>query len=329
MSIHFNLGNTEPTGATAKAIAELATQRAARDQGRVLLVSDAPAATLLGTALEQAGFAVVGVAGGAAALVALRRTRPHLVVANADLKGITIGELTKMLVEATDSVLFVLAGTAAASLPQRSAAMTAGAFDYFHLPDELPLLVARARQLITLKQMMDRLRAEAERDYLTGLSNRRHFRSALNREVERWRRYQVPCALVIVDVDHLKRVNDTYGHPAGDVAIRHVATALTQLSRDNDTASRLGGEEFALLLAGADAAKATVAAERLREVVAKHKLDDIGYITVSLGVAACPVHATTERALYAASDAALYRAKHEGRNQLVVAPVLPVVNRES
>jgi diguanylate cyclase (GGDEF)-like protein len=94
-------------------------------------------------------------------------------------------------------------------------------------------------------------------------------------------------------------------------------------SRDNDTAARLGGEEFALLLAGADAARARAAAERLRQDVCAHALEGIGTATISLGVAACPEHATTERDLYAACDALLYRAKREGRNRVAEADDAP------
>jgi diguanylate cyclase (GGDEF)-like protein len=129
----------------------------------------------------------------------------------------------------------------------------------------------------------------------------------------------VPCALLLVDIDHLKKINDAHGHSAGDRAIRSVAEALAFHSRDNDTAARLGGEEFALLLAGADCARAFAAAERLRLSVAAEPVEEAGVITVSLGVAACPDHAQTERALYAASDRALYRAKHGGRDRTAVA----------
>src|SRR5207237_6766692 len=136
-----------------------------------------------------------------------------------------------------------------ATAERRGGAMAAVAADYFHLPAELPLLVARTHQLVAHKLAVERLRAEADRDYLTGLANRRRFRKALGQELERWRRYQMPCALLLVDVDHMKKINDTHGHPAGDRVIRFVASALIELSRDNDTAARLGGEEFALLLA--------------------------------------------------------------------------------
>ena len=303
--------------ATARATSNNSTR--ARDQGRVLLVTDEPSVAAYGAALEGAGFAVVGVTGGAAALVSLRRTRPHIVIVDINLKGIGATDLVNSLACVEDGVAVLLIGGAATTTARRSEAIALGAFDYFQMPVERALLIARTAQLVLLKQQMDRLRAEADRDYLTGLANRRRFRSALGQELERWRRYNVPCALVLVDIDHLKKINDQHGHTAGDRVIRHVASALLELSRDNDTAARLGGEEFALLLAGVDAEKAVVAAERVRHVVCATPVEEIGTVTVSLGVAACPTHATSERTIYAASDAALYQAKQGGRNRTAIA----------
>ncbi|HEX8144283.1 MAG TPA: diguanylate cyclase [Pyrinomonadaceae bacterium] len=294
----------------------------ARDQGRVLLVTDNLAMNVYGEALERAGFTVVGVAGGVAALVSLQRTRPHVVIADENLRGIRADELARMLGQSQDALPLILIGTAESSGARRSAALAAGAFDYISMPAEQSLLMARTSQLVALKQTMDRLRAEADRDYLTGLANRRRFRTALGQEVERWRRYSVACALLLIDIDFLKRINDAHGHSAGDVVIRHVASALVELSRDNDTAARLGGEEFALLLAGANDEKAMAAAERLRHDISHEPLEGIGTVTVSLGVASCPVHARSERALYAACDMALYRAKNDGRDRAALASSL-------
>ena len=296
-------------------------QTTGRDQGRVLLVTDAPAAAYQ-TALEQAGFTVVGVAGGVAAMVRLRSTRPHVVLIDAELSGISADEFARLLVQAQDGVPFIFIGTAAGTVARREHALRSGAHDYVQVPQELALLVARTAQLVNLKQEIDRLHAEADRDFLTGLANRRRFRTALGNELERWRRYRVPCALLLVDIDHMKQINDAHGHSAGDVAIRHVAAALVSLSRDNDTAARLGGEEFALLLANANEASALRAAERLRQAVADVAVEQVGTVTISIGVAVCPAHATGERALYAASDAALYRAKDAGRNCVTAAPPL-------
>jgi two-component system cell cycle response regulator len=290
-----------------------------RDQGRILLVSDDPDIGIDKSILERAGFSIAGVASGAAALVALRKTRPHVIIASVNLRGINCAEFARMILAARDGVPLVLIGPDQSSASMRASAMEIGAFDYFHTPDEHGLLLACIRQLVTITQTIERLRAEADRDYLTGLSNRRRFRTALGHEVERWRRYRTPCSLLLIDIDHLKIVNDTHGHSAGDVVIRHVAHALTELSRDTDTPARLGGEEFALLLSGADEASAFAAAERLRLAVCANAIEGIGVVTVSLGVASIPSHADSERALFAASDAALYRAKREGRNRSCVA----------
>jgi diguanylate cyclase (GGDEF)-like protein len=292
-----------------------------RARGRVLLISD-DNQTAFVEAIAERGINVVGVANGAAAMVSLQRSRPHLVVANPAARNLRIRELARMLAQSDDGIPLVLAGTQPATVEIRHAALLEGAFDYFELPLEFDLLVERTRQLVALRQKIDELRSDADLDSLTGLANRRRFRVALAREVERWRRYRVPCSLLMLDIDHLKRINDQFGHPAGDAVIRQIAQTLKEVSRDNDTAARLGGEEFALLLAGVDVEKAAAAAERLRAVLGSRGIDEVGTVTVSIGVASCPESATSERMLYTASDRALYVSKNSGRDRVSVAPPL-------
>ena len=303
----------------AKSQIDRSNQSRSREQARVLVITDESMVEFPAT-LEAAGINVVGVGSAIAAPILLRRVRPQLVIANIPFKGMTARELAQMLALGQDFIPLVLAGEEKSTLELRRAAMSAGAFDYFQLPTEVELLILNAIQLIKLHQRIDRLRGEADLDHLTGLANRRRFRVALSREVERWRRYGVPCALLLLDIDHLKKINDTLGHPAGDLVIREVAETLIRASRDNDTAARLGGEEFALLLAGIDDAKAESAANRLRVILAEQPIEGVGNISVSIGVAACPAHANSERTLYAASDEALYVAKNKGRNRVAVAP---------
>ena len=292
-----------------------------RERGRILIITDEPK-ILWRKALESEGYEIVDVAAGAAALVSLRRARPHLVIASTGSKGLSTIELVRMLNQTDEGVPLLLFGSDALTMQLRQAALTIGAFDYFQLPADLDSLILRVTQIVTLRKTIERLRSEADLDHLTGLANRRRFRVALSREVERWRRYGVPCALLLLDIDHMKAINDRYGHPAGDSVIREVANVLTKVSRDNDTAARLGGEEFALLLASIDGDKAATAAERLRAILAEQHIPEIGNFTVSIGVAGCPAQANSERTLYAASDRALYVAKNEGRNRLAVAPLL-------
>lgn len=269
------------------------------------------------------GLDIVGVSTGTAALVSLHRYRPHLVIANAEVKGLSLVDLAKTIKGTDDGLLsLIIVGSEAPSLELRQAVMLAGAFDYFQIPTEVGLLAQRAKQLIGIRQSIDRLRSEADIDPLTGLANRRRFRTALAREVERFRRYGTPCALLLLDIDYMKSINDEHGHPFGDVVIRHIAHRLTQVSRDTDTAARLGGEEFALLLAGIDADKAELAAQRLLSILSGELIEGVRRVTVSIGLAGCPAHANSERTLYAASDAALYVAKNQGRNRVAVAPLM-------
>jgi diguanylate cyclase (GGDEF)-like protein len=310
------------TGFRMSAYAEKrSAEKSARSRGRVLLVMDEKQPDLVNR-LQAKGIEVVGVSTGTAAIVSLQRSRPHLVIANPSATGLSVSELAKMLEQSDNGVPLVLAGGMPATYESRMAALSEGAFDYFELPKELDLLVKRSEQLIALRQRIERLRADADLDALTGLANRRRFRVALVREVERWRRYGVPCALLLLDIDHLKLINDHFGHPAGDLVIKQVAQTLSEVLRDNDTAARMGGEEFALLLAGIDIDKAAIAAERLREALSKRAVEGVGYVTVSIGVAGCPASGTAERTLYAASDEALYVAKNGGRNRVAVAPPL-------
>lgn len=297
------------------------TNSSDRSRGRVLLITDEDQSPFI-EAITDRGIDVVGVSHGTAAIVSLQRSRPHLVIADVKARGLRMRELGKMLAQSDDGIPLVLVGTEKASLAARRVALLNGAFDYFEYPAEIELLIERTHQLVLLRQKIDQLRADADLDALTGLANRRRFRVALAREVERWRRYRVPCALLMLDIDHLKQVNDKFGHPAGDVVIRQIAQTLKEVSRDNDTAARLGGEEFGLLLAGVDLERAAAAAGRLRSVLSGKRVEGVGEVTVSIGVAGCPENATTERTLYAASDRALYVSKNSGRDRVSIAPPL-------
>jgi diguanylate cyclase (GGDEF)-like protein len=292
-----------------------------RARGRVLLITDDDLSSLI-EILSERQIEVVGVSTGTAALVSLQRSRPHLVIANPNARGLHVREFARMLINSNDGIPLVLVGTDPATVQRRQEALQSGAFDYFQLPSEFELLVERTQQLVELRQKIDNLRADADLDHLTGLANRRRFRAALKRECERWRRYGSPCSLLLIDIDHLKKINDQFGHPAGDAVIRQIAQTLKEVSRDNDTPARMGGEEFALLLASINSEKAAAVADRLRDVLSRRQVEGVGNVTVSIGVASCPDSAHSERALYSAGDGALYVAKNAGRNRISVAPLL-------
>ena len=167
------------------------------------------------------------------------------------------------------------------------------------------------------QELMRRLERQSLADALTGLGNRRAFDEALEVELKRARRAGGWVGLVMMDVDHFKRFNDQHGHQAGDDALVTVGRVLTSVARAEDRACRVGGEEFALLLPGADERAAAIVAERVRRDV-EARAPAAGPVTISLGVAAS--RGDDGQALLATADARLYAAKEAGRNRVVGAP---------
>jgi diguanylate cyclase (GGDEF)-like protein len=155
------------------------------------------------------------------------------------------------------------------------------------------------------------------------LYNRRFLEEYLVHERVRATRKNRPLSVIMLDVDHFKRVNDTFGHDAGDAVLRRLGLVLQGHVRGSDIACRIGGEEFALLLPEASLTIAYQRAERILDTVRhmqiKHRGQVLGAITVSLGVAAFPKHGETPEALIRAADQALYQAKQGGRNKLASA----------
>jgi diguanylate cyclase (GGDEF)-like protein len=192
-----------------------------------------------------------------------------------------------------------------------------GALGYITDPTDLDLLLARARTLLEFKAYLDVCEEAAFTDHLTGLANRRRFERQLEREVSRTLRYERPFSLLMLDIDNFKLVNDTFGHNAGDDAIRRLSKALQEGTRGIDLASRIGGEEFAILLVETDQEAAMEVAERLRLAIRDTNIPLAGRITASFGVAECPSSAQTATALLAAADRALYEAKRAGRDKVV------------
>ena len=133
-------------------------------------------------------------------------------------------------------------------------------------------------------------------------------------------RMHVPISLILLDLDNFKRVNDTYGHDVGDIALRLLAENLREELRGVDTAARYGGEEFAVILPQAGIDGAHIVAERLRRRIEQMEVPGVGHITASFGIATFPQHASSRDTLVVAADRALYNAKHSGRNCVCIPP---------
>ncbi len=168
-----------------------------------------------------------------------------------------------------------------------------------------------------LQTAHDELAALAVTDPLTGLPNHRALVTALEQELERAQRYHHPCAVLFVDLDHFKALNDGYGHAAGDAALRELGVVVRSCLRNIDIIGRWGGEEFLALLPETNEEAALKTAERIRSAIAAHIFSAGGgmHLTSSLGVAVYPNHALDRSALVAAADLAMYVAKKLGRNQ--------------
>jgi diguanylate cyclase (GGDEF)-like protein len=164
------------------------------------------------------------------------------------------------------------------------------------------------------------MRVRAEYDALTGIYNRRHFEELLDDEMQRLSRHGRPLAVLMADVDHFKRVNDTWGHKTGDAVLREVAALLTDGIRGTDCCARYGGEEFVILLPYTDIEEAGSLAERIRKRTAEHVFTAEGgvplHLTISFGVSGIdPADALSREELLSAADGALYAAKRQGRNR--------------
>jgi diguanylate cyclase (GGDEF)-like protein len=185
------------------------------------------------------------------------------------------------------------------------------------------VLLDRRLQLQKLAQDLGR---KATTDTLTGLSNRLKLNETLEAEIQRAQRYETPLSLLIFDVDHFKRINDTYGHPVGDGVLARLSTLLREGLRATDLAARWGGEEFAIICPHADEQTAFQVAEKLRASIAATRFETVGEVHCSFGVAAFEPGDTLET-LVARADAALYAAKQAGRNQVARAVSRPAPSR--
>lgn len=195
-------------------------------------------------------------------------------------------------------------------------------------PSDSMHIIALAEQLslaISNVSLRDTLRHQSTVDPLTGLYNRRFFDESLKRELARAQRSQSACSVVMVDLDHFKRVNDTYGHEGGDLVLKAASQAIQQRVRASDVVCRYGGEELVLMLPDCSAEEAEKCAETIRVslsgIVIQHAGQTISGISASFGVAQWPGHGNDEQDLLSAADRALYAAKKGGRNRVMVAEV--------
>ena len=295
----------------------------------VLLVDDdADKRMLLKVALEMEGYNVHTANDGLEGLAATESFQFDLIITDVMMPRLDGYEMVRR-VRANPQTRFIpviiqTATRAGAEDARRGA--EAGALGYITDPTDLDLLLARARTLLDFRSYLDSCEEAAFTDHLTGLANRRRFERQLDREVARTRRYARPFCLLLLDIDHFKRVNDTHGHEVGDDAIRRIGNALQAGTRGIDTAARVGGEEFAIILTETDLTRGLEVAERLRQAIKETEIPEAGHVTVSVGLAEFNEAGAGARELFIAADAALYQAKHQGRDRVAAAAAKPEAN---
>jgi len=295
---------------------------------RVLIADDDTATRkALESTLKKWGYEVVVARDGNEAWQVLKREdSPQLAILDWMMPGMDGPEVCrKMRRERKGPYVFVLLLTAKSQRGDIIEGMDAGADDYITKPFDLNELRVRLRagsRILNLQADLisarEALRVQATHDPLTGLWNRAAILDILRRELERSKREGSPLCVAMADLDHFKRINDTYGHMAGDSVLCEAARRMIASLRVYDAVGRYGGEEFLFVVVGCDARRGLELAERIRKRVGKEAISipqGLVFVTISLGVATTEgIEGVEMDALVGAADAALYRAKSAGRN---------------
>ena len=279
--------------------------------------------------LDPKGFHVIWSPDGLKGLEEVKRVKPDLILLDVvmpNLDGYETLQRLKQFQTTSDVPVIMLSSKTEAV--DKVKGLELGAVDYITKPFDAGELIARVNTQLRLKTLHDELLEKtkklskmADRDGLTGLYNHRYYQDKLAEEFARAKRYKLPLSNILMDIDFFKKINDTYGHTAGDIILKGIGSMLRGSTRKEiDTPARYGGEEFAIILPHTELSRAIKVAERLRKAVAEHPFKiSTGHIsiTMSFGVAAIP-HAEIEdkQALIKASDKALYKAKEKGRNRV-------------
>jgi len=310
---------------------------------RVLVVDDLPDnVEILRARLESRGYAVATAANGEEALASVHADPPQVILCDVMMPGIDGYEVARRI-KRDESLPFIpiILVTALSDTENIVQGLNTGADDYIAKPYHFQELEARVRAMLRIKRLQDeldrtirelevankRLKKLSITDGLTELFNHRHVHELLHEEFERSRRSQEPLAVVMIDLDRFKAVNDTYGHPTGDVVLYETARILKETAREIDMVGRYGGEEFIAILPNTDEEEAARFAERVRAAVEAHLFRDEQNelrMTCSSGVASFPAEGVeTPEELLKNADEALYVAKESGRNRVVRASQMP------
>jgi len=292
----------------------------------VLTIDESPDVhRLLKARLRTEDLDILSAGSGREGLAVARNRAPSIILLELDMSGTDGFEVLRQLKEdktAIDIPVIILSGRQ--SSQDKVTAFDLGAVDYITKPFDLTELRARLRSALRVQQLVQMLAQKAQIDGLTGLWNRACFDRRWAEEVSRVERHARSLSVAIIDIDHFKSVNDTFGHPAGDAVIQGLAKILARECRTTDVACRYGGEEFALIMPDTAPQDAVTVCERIRRA-----LEDTSWsrhperrITASFGVAGCAGSgAASPSAWLEAADKNLYASKKGGRNRITIGDV--------
>jgi len=301
---------------------------------RILVVEDSRTqAEWLSQVLKREGYEIALAADGREAIRRVRTDPPDLVLLDMilpDMDGLEVLRVIKA--KSDEHFIPVILLSVKSDLESRGAGLRIGADDFLAKPFADAEIQARAAAMLRIKSLQDQLRAakvQLERlsitDGLTGLYNHRHFEERLAEEFRRSQRYSDPVSLMMLDLDHFKEVNDRFGHPFGDRVLRGTAALIRTSIRDPDICARYGGEEFAVILPKTHLQGALTVAERMFKALRGKRYAVEGAageqgalaVTASVGIAVFPSKdVSSPELLVKCADAALYRAKHGGRDAI-------------
>ncbi len=285
----------------------------------ILIVDDVPTnAQALALLLKDDYILKVATSGVRALELASQEPMPDLILLDVQMPEMDGYDVLNLLKENSDTaqipIIFV---TGKDSVEEEEHGLLLGAVDYIVKPIRPSIVKARVKTHITLKQQNDLLMAMATRDQLSGLYNRHYLSDLLSKKVAQAKRHGGVFSVIIVDIDHFKNVNDTFGHLVGDIILQAVAKVMQESARKEDIAARFGGEEFVFVLDNCNAHDAQIKAQMLREKIEQLRPQGI-LVTASFGVAQFDVSIEKYEDLLNNADKALYIAKEEGRNRVVV-----------
>lgn len=290
-----------------------------------LVVDDAASARLMtGELLMSYGFRVVMAASGEDAIKAIAADPGiRLVITDHEMPGMTGVELTAQLRAKYSRDRLAIIGVSGANKSELVARfLKNGANDFLHKPYSREEFFCRVSQNVDNLDLIGTLQDLATKDFLTGLSNRRHFFEVTAKRLDIIKRTPKPVAVATLDIDHFKKINDTYGHDGGDVALKAVARAVAEHARSDDAVARFGGEEFVVFAPGLAGDDVRNYFERLRERIAAILIElpdgQQFHLTTSIGVCASAKGEGVIHAMLSESDRMLYTAKAGGRNRVEI-----------